>query len=136
MRLTFLSYIFFTGGIIALLYAILALLSLLDHLRAEKKAMPGNYKPGAELQATKGSPATAEALWERTKIFLQNEQFDAALADCKRVLAINPNHAAAKRLWNHLFPPELASHFPAGNAFLLAADTEKTGFGDKKTVHE
>lgn len=131
MTLTLLSYTFFAGGLIALLYAILALLSFLDYLRVQE-AMPGNYKPGAELQATKGSYAAAEALWERAKIFLQYEQFDAALADCKRVLAINPNHAAAKRLWNHLFPPELASRLPAGKAFLLAAETEKTVYGDKK----
>jgi len=135
MTLTLLSYIFFTGGIIALLYAILALLSLLDHLRVQK-AMPGNYKPKAELQATKGSSAAAEALWERAKIFLQNEQFDAALTDCKHVLAINPNHAAAKRLWNHLFPPELASRLPAGKTFLLVAEKENTGYGDKKMNHE
>jgi hypothetical protein len=134
MTLTVLSYIFFVGGIIAIFYAILALLSLLDHSRALKVAA-GNYKQEAKFQVTKSTSA-AEALWERTKILLQHEQFDAALADCKRVLEINPNHTAAKRLWNHLFPPELAPHLPAGETFLLAAEKGITGYGDKKMDHE
>jgi len=134
MTLTALSYIFFAGGIIAIIYAILALLSLLDHLNA-LKAVVGNYKQGAKFQATKGTPVT-EALWERAKIFLQNEQFDAALADCKRVLEINPNHTAAKRLWNHLFPPELDPRIPAERAFLLAAEKGITSYDNKKMDHE
>lgn len=135
MTLTVLSYIFIAGGIIAIFYAILALLSLLDHLSA-LKAVVGNYKQqDAKFQATKGTPAT-EALWERAKIFLLNEQFDAALADCKLVLEINPNHTAAKRLWNHLFPPELDPRLPAGKAFLLAAEKGITGHDDKKMDHE
>ena len=107
MMLTILNYIFFAGGVFAFFYALLALFSRLDHLRVQK-ALAAAYKPETEIQTTKNSPV-AEALWERTKIFLQNEQFDAALADCRQVLAINPNHAAAKRLWDHLPEPEHTS---------------------------
>ena len=100
MELIFLTYIFFAGGVAAIIYLILALFSLLNHTR-QQKALPEKYEPEADRPATSGPPA-AEAFWARTKILLQNEQFDAAFADCKRTLEINPNHAEAKSCWTIL----------------------------------
>lgn len=100
MVLIFLTYIFFAGGIVAIIYLILALFSLVNHAR-QQKALPEKYEPEADMPATSGPPA-AEAFWGRTKILLQNEQFDAAFADCKRTLEINPNHAEAKSCWTIL----------------------------------
>ena len=122
MVLTFLTYIFFAGGVVAILYAMLALLSLMNHARVQK-ALPERYEPGADTPATTG-PAVAEAFWGRAEILLQNGRFDAALADCKRVLEINPDHAEAKRLWNRLFPPEPVSIVPSGKAIPAAAEVE------------
>jgi tetratricopeptide (TPR) repeat protein len=134
MTLTFLTYMFFAGGVVAILYTILALFSVMNHARAQE-TMPDKYEPGAAMVVTRG-PAVAEAFWERAKSLLQNGQFDAAFADCKRALEINPNHADAKRLWDHLFPPELVALFPAGKALLLAAEAEKTNHIDENGVHE
>ena len=134
MTLTFLTYIFFAGGVVAILYSILALFSLMNHDRVQK-VLPDKYEPGADMMVT-GGPAVAEAFWERAKILLQNGQFVAALVDCKRALAVNPNHADAKRLWEHLFPPEFVSTAPAGKALLLAAEAEKASHKDEKVVHE
>ena len=134
MTLTFLTYIFFAGGIVAILYTILALFSVINHARAQE-TLPDKYKPGADMVVTRG-PAVAEAFWERAKSLLQNGQFDAAFADCKRALEINPNHADAKRLWDHLFPPELVALVPAGKALLLAAEAEKTSHIGENVVHK
>jgi len=134
MALTFLSLIFFAGGVVAILYSILALLSVMNHARRQK-ALPDKYEPGADILGTR-EPAVAEAFWERAKILLQNGRFDAALADCKRALEINPNHAGAKRLWEYLFPPEPVSRVPAGKAVLHAAEAEKPGYKDEKVAHE
>jgi tetratricopeptide (TPR) repeat protein len=134
MALTFLAYIFFAGGVVAILYSILALFSLMNHTRVQK-VLPDKYEPGADMLAAT-EPAVAEAFWERAKILLQNGQFDAALADCKRALEVNPNHADAKRLWEHLFPPEFISIVPAGKALLLAAEAEKACYKTEKVAHE
>ena len=134
MALTFLAYIFFAGGVVAILYSILALFSLMNHTRVQK-VLPDKYEPGADMLAARG-PAVAEAFWERAKILLQNGRFDAALADCKRALEVNPNHADAKRLWEHLFPPEFISIVPAGKALLLAAEAEKACHKTEKVAHE
>ena len=134
MALTFLTYIFFAGGVVAILYSILALLSLMNSAQVQK-ALPDEHEPGTDMLAAKG-PAVAEAFWERAKILLQNGRFDAALADCKRALEVNPNHADAKRLWEHLFPPEFVSIVPAGKALLLAAEAEKACHKTEKVVHE
>jgi hypothetical protein len=122
MVLTFLTYIFFAGGVVAILYAMLALLSLMNHARVQKP-LPEGYEPGADTPATSG-PAVAGAFWGRAEILLQNGRFDAALADCKRVLEINPDHAEAKRLWNRLFPPEPVSKVTSGKAIPAAAEVE------------
>jgi len=103
MTSSYLSYIFYAVAIIPILYFILALLSLMDHLELQKKLMSCNYDIGKDLQWQKGSIA-AEAFVERAKIFLRNGRFDAARADCKRALAINPDHAEAKRLINYILP--------------------------------
>jgi len=101
MALTLLTCMFFAGGVLAILYSILALLSMMNHARIQK-VQPDKYESGADMQETSGPPV-AEAFWGRAKILLQNERFDAAFADCKRVLEINPNHAAAKSLWSIWF---------------------------------
>ena len=134
MALTFLTYIFFAGGVVAILYSILALLSMMNHAR-EQKTLPDKYELEANTPETSG-PAVAEAFGGRAKILLQNGRFNAARADCKRALEINPNHADAKRLWEHRFPPEIVSIVPAGKALLLAAEAEKAGYKDEKVVHE
>lgn len=134
MALTFLTYIFFAGGIAAILYSMVALFSLMNHTRGQK-VLSDKYLAGAGMQAT-GGEAFDEAFWERAKVLLQNGQFDAALADCQRTLEINPNHADAKRLWEHLFPPGLVSTVPAGKALLLAAETENACHKDEKAIHE
>ena len=103
MALHYLSYIFYAIGIIPILYFIQALLCLMDHLEVQKKLKSCNYKHGKDLKSKKGSLA-AEAFVERAKILLQNEQFDAARADCKRALAICPDHVEAKRLINYMLP--------------------------------
>ena len=134
MALTFLTHIFLAGGVVTMIYSILALFSLINHARVQKILLD-KYEPEADMPAP-GGPAVAEAFWERTKILLQNGQFDAALADCKRALEVNPNHADAKRLWGHLFPPELVSKVPPGKALLLAAEAEKASHKDEKVVYE
>ena len=134
MALTFLTLIFFAGGVVAILYSILALLSLRNHARLQT-ALPDKYEPGADIPGTR-EPAVAEAFWERAKILLLNGRFDAALADCKCALEINPDHADAKRLWEHQFPPEFVSIFPAEKALLLAAEAEKPGHKNGKVAHE
>jgi nucleoside permease NupC len=103
MKLNYLSYIFYAIGIIPILYFILALLSLMDHIELQKKLLSCNYDLGNDLQRKKGSIA-AEAFVERAKILLRNGQFDAARADCKRAMAISPDHAEAKRLINYILP--------------------------------
>jgi len=123
MALTYLTYTFIAGGVAAILYAILALLSMVDH-GWRQKALPDKYEPGPDMPATIGPPV-ADAYWGRAKILLQNGRFDAARADCKRTLEINPNHADAKSLWQHLVPPEPVSIVPAGKALPLTAEAEK-----------
>ena len=119
-----LTIIIFAGGTVALLYTMLALFSLMNHARI-RKDLSEKYGPGVDLLATRG-PAVAWAFWERAKILLQKGRVVAALADCKGTLNINPNHADAKRLWEHLFPPELVSTVQAGEAPLPASETEQT----------
>jgi len=100
MMLIFLTSIFLAGGTVAIIYLILALFSFMNNARLQK-ALPEKYDPEAGLPAT-SDPSAAEAFWGRTKILLQNEQFDAAFADCKRTLEINPEHAEAKSCWTIL----------------------------------
>jgi tetratricopeptide (TPR) repeat protein len=133
MALTYLTYTFIAGGVVAILYAILALLSMIDHGRRQK-ALPDKYEPGPDMPATIGPPV-ADAYWGRAKILLQNGRFDDARADCKRTLEINPNHADAKSLLKHLVPPEPVSIVPTG-ALPLAAEVEKASHIDKKVAHE
>ncbi len=134
MTLTFLTYIFFAGGVVAILYSIMALFSLMNHDRVQK-VLPDKYEPGEDMMATRG-PAVADAFWERAKILLQNGRFDAALVDCKRALEVSPNHADAKRFWEHLLPPEFVSTVPVGKASLLAAEAEEACHKDENVIHE
>ncbi len=127
MALTILRYIFFAGGVAAIVYSLLALLSWMKHVRFQK-FLPDKFEPEASMSAADGPPV-AEALWQRAKILLQNERFDAAFADCKRVLEINPDHADARSIWEHLVPPEPVPKIPAGKALPLVAEVEE---GDHK----
>jgi len=111
MALVILTIIFYAGGLLAILYAVLALLSMLKYSRAQK-ALPEKFEPEAGTPATIGPPL-AEAYCQRALILLKNEQFEAALADCKRAIDINPKHAEANTLWQHALereiPPEPAA---------------------------
>lgn len=109
MALILLTIIFFIGGFLAILYSILVLLSKLKYSRTQK-SLPEKYEPEPDKPDTAGPPV-ADAFCRRAKILLQNQRFDAALADCKRAIDINAKHAEALTLWEHALekdiPPEL-----------------------------
>ena len=134
MTLIFLTLIIIAGGVVAVLYSILALFSLMNHAWVQKD-LPDEYEPGADMLVTR-EPAVAKAFWERSKMLLQNGRVDPALSDCKFALEVNPNLAEAKRLWEHLFPPKLVSIVPGKKALLLAAIAEQTGHKDEEVSHE
>ncbi|KPK00558.1 MAG: hypothetical protein AMJ60_00835 [Desulfobacterales bacterium SG8_35] len=99
MAIMLLTIIFFAGGLIAILYSVLALLSMLKYSRAQK-ALPAKFSPEAGKPATIGPPIV-DAYCQRALILLRSGRFDAALADCKRAIDINPQHAEANNLWKH-----------------------------------
>lgn len=99
MTLTILVTLFIISGVPAILYLVLALLRLRNHARHRKILAGIDYHGSAPLSAR--AAAVSEAFWGRTKILLQNGRFDAALADCKQALKINPDHPEAKRLWDY-----------------------------------
>jgi len=109
MALILLTIIFFIGGFLAILYSILVLLSMLKYSRIQK-SLPEKYEPEPDKPDTAGPPV-ADAFCRRAQILLQNQRFDAALADCKRAIDINAKHAEAHTLWEHALekeiPPEL-----------------------------
>ena len=115
MALIILTIIFFAGGFLAILYSILALLSMLKYSRAQK-ALPEKYEPESDKPDSIGPPV-ADAFCRRARILLQNQRFDAALADCKRAIDINANHAEAHTLWEHALekeiPPGLIAEIPS-----------------------
>ena len=104
MVLTLLTSIFFVGGVAAILYSLLAILSMLNNVRLQK-FLPDKYEPVTGKPVADGPPV-AEAFWSRAKILLQNQQFAAALSDCKHAVEINPHHVEAKNLWKLIVPPE------------------------------
>ncbi|MBW2522064.1 MAG: hypothetical protein JRD64_05125 [Deltaproteobacteria bacterium] len=128
MSLTILVIFFSVAGVPAILYLVLALLSLKNPGRS-RKDIPGMEDHGGSPVST-GEAAVAEAFWGRTKILLRNGRFDAALADCKQALAFDPNHPGARRLWNHLFPGDKFSTIPDGKALLRVAEGEKDMYQD------
>lgn len=128
------TYIFFAAGVVAVFYSILALVSLMNHDRVQKVLLE-EFEPGTDVLVKKG-PAVADAFWERAKILLQNGRFDAALVDCKRALKVNPNHTEAKKLLEHLFPPEFGQTVPGGKALLQAAEVEKASHEKEETGYE
>ena len=117
--MTILATLITVAGVLAIFYLIMALLSL------KKRGLTPADLPGmADHDGTSlssGEAAVAEAFWRRTEILLQNGRFDAALADCKQALAIDPDHREAKRLWDHLFPGETVSARNEGKTLLRAA---------------
>jgi len=105
MAITILTIIFFVGGFIAIIYAILALLSMLKNTRA-LKVLPDKFEPETGKPETVGPPIV-EAYCQRALILLKSQRFDAALADCKRAIDINPKHAEANILWKHALDREI-----------------------------
>ncbi len=70
------------------------------------KVLPEKFVPEAGTSATSG-PAIVEAYCQRALILLKNERFDAALADCKRAIDINPKHTDANILWKSALEREI-----------------------------
>ncbi len=107
MALNILTIIFFIGGFLAVLYSIMALLSILKYSRAQKP-LPERYETEPDKPDTVGPPV-ADAFCRRARILLQHQRFDAALADCKRAIDINAKHAEAHTLWEHALEKEIPS---------------------------
>jgi tetratricopeptide (TPR) repeat protein len=105
MALNILTIIFFIGGFLAVLYSVMALLSILKYSRAQK-ALPKRYETEPDKPDTVGPPV-ADAFCRRARILLQHQRFDAALADCKRAIDINAKHAEAHTLWEHALEKEI-----------------------------
>lgn len=122
MALNFLQYFFLAGGIAAAVFSIVSLLVLIklkDSKTASNKHEHETYRVGMDRSAV------AEALWQRANIFLKNGQINAAFADCKQVLEFNPDHTAARRLWDLLLPPEQVSEAPHKKATIFAAKKQE-----------
>jgi len=107
MAMTVLTIIFFAAGLLALLYSIVAGLSMYKYMQLQK-SLPESMESTGEKSVTVGPPV-AEALCNRARLLLKNKRFDAALADCKRAIDLNPSHAAAHTLWEHALEKELPS---------------------------
>ena len=105
MALNILTIIFFIGGFLAVLYSVMALLSILKYSRAQK-ALPEKYETEPDKPDTVGPPV-ADAFCRRARILLQHQRFDAALADCKRAIDINAKHTEAHTLWEHALEKEI-----------------------------
>jgi tetratricopeptide (TPR) repeat protein len=135
MVLMLLTIIFFAGGFISIIYSVLAMLSMLKYSQA-KKVLPEKFTLETGKPATAGPPIV-EVYCQRASILLKNERFDAALADCKRAIDINPKHAEANFLWKHALereiPPEPVSE-PTVEAMLPPAETEPAKKKAKKVV--
>jgi tetratricopeptide (TPR) repeat protein len=89
MAITILTIIFFVGGSIAIIYAILALFGMLKNTRAQK-VLPDKFVPGAGKPETQGPPIV-EAYCRRALILLKS----------------NPKHAEANILWKHALDKEI-----------------------------
>jgi tetratricopeptide (TPR) repeat protein len=111
MAVTILTIIFFAAGAFAILYGVAAGLNTLKFMRLQK-SLPEKLKSTGTQPITTGPPA-AEAHCERARLLLKRARFDAALADCKRAIDLNPNHAVAHTLWEQALekeiPPELVT---------------------------
>ena len=132
MVLNILTYIFFAWGAAVILYAFGALLSWMNHERA-LKGLADEHQPGSDMP-TASARSVADVFWKRAKILLQNKRLDDALADCKRVLEINPGHAAARRVWKHLVHLSLSDNtgeFLVGEAGNTSSRDEEVGRGPK-----
>jgi len=109
MAMTVLTLIFFAAGFLAMLYCIVAGISMFKFMRLQK-SLPEKMESTGGKPVTVGPPV-AEAFCNRARLLLKSGRFDAALADCKRAIDLNPNHTAAHTLWEHALekeiPPEL-----------------------------
>lgn len=128
MALVFLQLMLFAGGVIAILYALISL-AVLKNRRESRKSFK-KYELEKYLSRTERL-AIAEVFWRRANIFLQNGRVDAAYADCKQALKINPDHAAAKRLWNQLFAAAPDSEAASEKVKLTRAVYEKFNSTEK-----
>ena len=118
MALNFLKFFFLAGGAAAAVFSIVSLLVLIK-LKDSKTAL--NKRELEKNMLGMDRSAVAEAFWQRANIFLKNGQINAAFADCKQVLEFNPDHAAARRLWNRFLLPEPVSETPHKKATIFAA---------------
>jgi tetratricopeptide (TPR) repeat protein len=104
-----LTIIFFAAGFMAMLYGVVAGLSMLKYMRLQK-SLPEKIESTGGDTVTIGPPV-AEAFCNRARLLLKRQRFDAALVDCKRAIDLNPNHTVAHTLWEHALekeiPPEL-----------------------------
>jgi Tfp pilus assembly protein PilF len=122
MAMNFLQFFFLACGVAAVIFSIVSLLVL---IKLKDNKTPSNKYELEKYLLEKDRIAVAEAFWQRANIFLKNGQVNAAFEDCKQVLEFNPNHTAAKRLWNHVLPPELVSEAPHEKAIILAAKKQE-----------
>jgi len=131
-----LTIIFLAGGFVAILYSVLALLSMMRYSRAQK-VLPEKFTPEAGKPATVGPPIV-EAYCQRARILLKSQRFEAALADCKRAIDINPKHLEANTLWKHALdreiPPDIVE--PAVEPVPVPAEVEPPAKKVKKVVRK
>ena len=105
MAISVLTIIFFAAGFMAMLYGIVAGLSMLKYMQVQKSLPDKLESSGGEPVAV--GPPEAEAFCSRARLFLKRQRFDAALADCKRAIDLNPNHAVAHTLWELALEKEI-----------------------------
>jgi tetratricopeptide (TPR) repeat protein len=130
MALTLLTCIFLAGGVLAVLYSSMALLSWLNHTRVRKARADIFKLPAA------GGINIAGVFWRRANILLRYERFDAAIADCKRILEIFPNHAEARNLLEHLVSPDTFPGIPERKESPPSPEAEKAESAYGKAAYE
>ena len=130
MALNILTIIFFIGGFLAVLYSVMALLSILKYSRAQK-ALPEKYETEQDKPDTVGPPV-ADAFCRRARILLQHQRFDAALADCKRAIDINAKHTEAHTLWEHALEKEIPPWLITESSPEILSSAVETAPAEKK----
>ena len=105
MAIGVLTIIFFAAGFMAMLYGIVAGFSVLKNMQLQK-SLPDKLETTGGESVTVGPPE-AEAFCSRARLLLKRQRFDAALADCKRAIDLNPNHAVAHTLWELALEKEI-----------------------------
>ena len=119
MAIGVLTIIFFAAGFMAMLYGIVAGFSMLKYMQLQKSLPDKLESPGGE-SVTVGPPE-AEAFCSRARLLLKRQRFDAAQADCKRAIDLNPNHAVAHTLWELALASEVGLRVEAASIPVLQA---------------